>query len=116
MAKKTKFSKDNQPSDGARIEGRVKRKVMTEALMVALNREADDIVDDDGKPTKQLALIAKKLVEKAVEGDTVAIKEVFDRTEGKAAQAMTLLGDPDHPIELSNTFNFVPVGSDDERD
>jgi len=95
-----KFTKDKQPSDGKRKDGRYKRAVMTNALMVALNRVVSDIVDESGKPTRKLALIADKLVNKAVEGDTQAIKEVFDRTEGKAAQAILLQGDEERPLQV----------------
>lgn len=95
----SKFSKDKQPSDGVRKEGRAKRTIMTDALMIALNREVTDAALNDGKPTKRIAQIAEKLVAKAGDdGDNQAIKEIFDRTEGKAAQALTLLGDEDNPI------------------
>lgn len=73
---------------------------MTDALMISLNRIVDGIVDEDGKPTKRLSMIADKLAEKAAEGDTQAIKEIFDRTEGKAAQALILQGDEDKPIHV----------------
>ena len=98
--KDTKFSSTNQPSDGARNEGRGKRKVMTEALMLALNRESENA---DGKMTKRLNQIADKLAENAAQGDNTAIKEVFDRTEGKAAQALTLAAPDGGPILLWGT-------------
>lgn len=99
-AKDTKFSKEKQPSDGVRKEGRVKRQVMTEALMISLNRVVDGIAKTDGKPTRRLTQIAEKLSEKAAEGDTQAIKEIFDRTEGKAAQAIIHQGDAENPLEF----------------
>ena len=104
--KDTKFSTNKQPSDGVRKEGRNKRRIMTDALMIALNREVDDC---DGKPTKQIAKIAKKLVENAADGDMQAIKEVFDRTEGKAAQAIQLTGEDGGPVRTDNkwTVEFV---------
>lgn len=83
--KDTQFSKDNQPSDGNRKEGRAKRKVLTEALMIALNREVDNA---EGKPTKRITVIADQLVKKAADGDLPAIKEAWDRAEGKAAQTI----------------------------
>lgn len=119
-SKDTKFSKDNQPAirnNGPAVaESNGKRRMMTEALMLALNQEVEDVVSGNGKKTKRLSQIAAKLAQKAVEGDIVAIKECFDRTEGKAAQAMILQGDPDNPIETRNQFVFVPVGADDEPD
>jgi hypothetical protein len=106
MVKDTKFSTDKQPerrgdqTKAGKANG--KRGIMTEALMVALKREVDVIVEEGGKPvkTRRLALIAEKLAAKASDGDTQAIKEVFDRTEGKAAQAMILQGDEDKPIHV----------------
>lgn len=58
---------------------------MTDALMIALHREVES---SEGKKTKRLSLIADQLAAKAAEGDIQAIKEIFDRTEGKAAQAI----------------------------
>lgn len=56
---------------------------MRDALVVALHREAEDA---NGKPTKRLYLVAEKLVLRALEGSETAIKEIFDRVEGKATQ------------------------------
>jgi|TARA_R100001086_G_scaffold244925_1_gene175258 hypothetical protein len=56
--------------------------------MVAVNREAEK-----GKPTKKIAKMADKLVDKAVGGDVAAIKEVGDRLDGKSAQVITGDGD-----------------------
>lgn len=61
-------------------------KLMRDALMVALNREAQGPL---GK-TKKLSLIADKLVDLAVEGDVAAIKEVADRVDGKSMQGISL--------------------------
>jgi hypothetical protein len=58
-------------------------KLMRDALMVALNREA---VDAEGKPTKKLALLASALVDKAVGGDVSAANAVMDRVDGKPHQ------------------------------
>jgi hypothetical protein len=112
------FSKDNQPAtrgEGEAIaKSNKKRAVMTDALMKALNRTVDDILDEDGKPTKKLSLIADKLVNKAYQdGDTQAIKEIFDRTEGKAAQAINL-GGGDSPVDLKWTVEFVNASKDAE--
>lgn len=50
----------------------------------------------------KLRAIAERLIEKAAEGDIQAIKELGDRLDGKAAQAVMLSGDPDNdtPIPL----------------
>jgi len=75
----------------------VKGKLITDALRVALNREAEDA---DGKLTKRLALIAEKVAELAVKGEPWAVKEAWDRLEGKAPQA----------IEHSGQLDTVPLG------
>lgn len=62
-----------------------KGKIASDAVIAALHRE---VTDSEGKPTKRLTLIAEKLVELASEGDIRAIREVFDRAEGKAVQAL----------------------------
>lgn len=77
-------------------EGRKSDKLIRNALMVAINREAKDA---DGQPTKKLALIAEKLVELAVEGDVQAIKEIGDRIDGKPTQAIA--SDPENPFEVA---------------
>jgi hypothetical protein len=56
-------------------------KLMRDALMVALKREAKGA---DGKPTRRLYIIADRLVEKAMEGEIAAIREIADRVDGKA--------------------------------
>lgn len=76
-------------------------KLMRDALMIALNREA---VDADGQKTKKLNIIAAKLVELAIDGDIQAIKEISDRVDGKPAQA--LVGDPDQPLAMIPVINF----------
>ncbi len=93
-------------------KGNKKRVMMSDALALALNEEADGILDKDGKPTKKLRVIADKLVSMAVEGDIQAIKEVADRTEGKARQALEVSGRDGGP--LAATFVFNPVGPDNE--
>lgn len=92
------FSESYQPADEARRLGRNKRKVMTSALMLALERE---VAGSDGKPTKRITVIAEKLAAKAAEGDMIAIKEVFDRTEGKATQAIEASGPDGAPVAVT---------------
>lgn len=90
MAARTTPSKGGKPD-----------KLMRDALMLALNREA---TDTDGQKTKKLNIIAAKLVELAVNGDMQAIKEVSDRVDGKPAQA--IIGDPDQPLTLMPVINL----------
>src|SRR3546814_19677478 len=78
-----------------RSAGRKPDKLMRDALVLALKREAEGA---DGKPTKRLQAIAEKLVEKAEAGDVQAIREIFDRVDGKPVQAIA--GDPDSPVSI----------------
>ena len=75
------------PSKGGKPD-----KLMRDALMLALHREAEDA---NGHPTKKLNLLADKLIDKALTGDVPAIKEVIDRVDGKAPQSVTLDGELD---------------------
>ena len=71
------------PRKAAITKGRKPDKLMRDALILALNREAED---GEGRPTKRLHVIAGKLVEKACAGDIAAIKEICDRVDGKPTQ------------------------------
>lgn len=82
----------NKASNGGKPD-----KLMRDALMVALKREA---LSAEGKPTKKLALIADALVDKACEGDVAAIKEIGDRVDGKPAQALEHTGEGGGPVEI----------------
>lgn len=75
----------NSPSRGGKPD-----KLMRDALILELHQEA---ADADGAMTKKLRLIARKLVDKATEGDVPAIKEINDRVDGKAHQSVELSGD-----------------------
>lgn len=76
------------PSKGAKPD-----KLMRDALIVALHRQAEDA---NGKPTKKLHLIADALVDKAMSGDVPAIKEINDRVDGKSVQPIA--GDGENPL------------------
>jgi Recombination endonuclease VII len=54
---------------------------MRDALDAELRRQSDD---GEGQKSGVLQLIARKLATKALEGDLGAIREVFDRIDGKA--------------------------------
>ena len=69
-----------------RPKGSTKPKVMADALMVALNREASS----ENGPTKKLHVIANQLVDLAMTGDVPAIKEISDRIDGMAHQSVDL--------------------------
>lgn len=64
------------------------------------------IAQDDGK---RLRLAAEKLVDLAVDGNVPALKELGDRLDGKAAQALLLGEDRENPI--FSTIERVVRGS-----
>jgi len=57
-----------------------------------INRELKKKVkiDGTGETIKKAEAVAKRLVQMAYNGDVTAIKELIDRTEGKAAQRIEL--------------------------
>lgn len=78
----------NSPPKGSKPD-----KLMRDALMLALNREAQNA---QGQPTKKLHLIADAIVDKAVTGDVPAAIFVRDSVDGKPAQIIE--GNPDAPL------------------
>ena len=60
--------------------------------------EALKIGRNEGEDRKKLNRLAVKLIEKALEGDISALREVGDRLDGKPAQALQVGGDADNPI------------------
>ena len=89
------------PSKGSKPD-----KLCRDALALALNREAKGA---DGKPTKRLNIIADKLVRNAMSGDMTAIKEIFDRIDGKVTPASA----PDADGQVILTINTGIIRSDD---
>ena len=55
----------------------------------------------------KLRKIAEKVYEMAEAGDLQAIREIAERTDGKAAQALMVTGADDGPVEHSITVKFV---------
>jgi hypothetical protein len=82
--------------------GRPKEKPWAEALRMAL-AESDN---ESGK--KKLRLLAEAVVQKGLEGDIQAAKEIGDRLDGKAPQAIT--GDGE---DGSFTINIVRFANGD---
>jgi hypothetical protein len=68
-------------------DGRPAEKPMRDALELELAQE-QDATDFDGEVRKfrRLRLVARALVNKAIEGDVASIRDVIDRMDGKAAQ------------------------------
>ena len=74
-------------------------------LNQTLNRA---IVQEDGKRARA---IVEALLAKAEDGDMTAIKEIFDRIEGKAIAKTEISGADGSLIPLSIGINFVTANS-----
>ena len=65
---------------------------------------------EDPKKGKKLEALADALVEKGINGDVPALKEIGDRLDGKVPQA--IVGSADHPPVLPlGVINLVPLVS-----
>lgn len=78
------------PSKGSKPD-----KIIRDALILELNRMT---ADDDGKKIKKVNRVVHKLVDAAMDGKIDAIKEIFDRVDGKAPQAVT--GEGGGPVSV----------------
>jgi hypothetical protein len=74
--------------------GQRKDKLIRDALMIAVNR----VQEGDPQGRKKLAIAAAAVVEKAVEGDLAAFKEIADRIDGKAPQSVDVTTRHEQPI------------------
>lgn len=77
-----------EPGKSGNPEGRSK----SQPFYAALNRA---IKQNDGK---KLRAAAEKLLDLAEAGEAWAVKELADRLDGKAHQAVTVAGDPENPL------------------
>ena len=85
-----------------RIQNNRPDKIMRDALLLELHEEAQD---DFGTAIKKLRLVARRLVQSAIEGDTAAIKEINDRVDGKVPQQIQ--GDPDNPLVIERVIHEI---------
>jgi hypothetical protein len=72
---------DDMTIDDAPPAGGKTAQPMRDALGAELARQGKD---GEGTKADVLQLIARRLTAKALEGDLAAIKEIFDRMDGKA--------------------------------
>ncbi len=80
-------------------QGHKSDKLWRDAIMVAVKRQATG-----GKKTKKLAMLADKLVERGLDGDITAMKEIGDRLDGKPAQSVELGGKDGKDLSFTITF------------
>lgn len=75
-----------------------KEKSFANMLRIAIS---EAVMGEDGTSKPKLRMVAEMLVTKALEGDMSAIREVADRLDGKAAQAVEI-STPDAPSRLTD--------------
>ena len=80
-------------------------KIIRDALILELNR----MDTEDGRKVKKVNRIVHKLVEAGMLGKIDAIKEIFDRVEGRPAQA--IIGDSSSPLEILHRIERVVVNA-----
>jgi len=99
------FTSENQPANPGRPKG---SQSLKDLLRWALE-ETIDIKDKKGKIIRKTTVkeaIMMALCNKAMNGKVDAVKEVFDRIEGKAPQNLHLTGNVEVPVikvELEKT-------------
>lgn len=76
----------------------------------AIRLAVHDVRTVGGKKIKNLRILAEKLVDRALDGDVSALKEIGDRLDGKPAQAMALTDADGGPLVLE----IVKFGADKE--
>ena len=64
-------------------------KLMRDALALELHQE---VKLTTGEKIKKLRLVARALVDNAIDGDTSAVRECFDRMDGKVTQSANPTG------------------------
>ena len=82
------------------MAGRKGEKIWADAVKRAVNRRLDG---EEGKP-KKLERLADALVEAGLKGDISALKEIGDRLEGRAPQAVALTGEDGGPVVFKTVY------------
>lgn len=92
--------------------GRPKGSVSLVHLLKKALKQKIDITDPLTKQNAKKALnevIVLKLIQQAIKGDVKAIKEVFDRTDGKSIQKNEHTGKDGNPIETKSAITvYIP--------
>lgn len=95
-----------KPSKGPKPD-----KLIRDAVILELCREVDDPADAARK-VKRLQLLARSIVNTAIAGDNMVIREVFDRVDGKQLTSgpglfPAISDDPNSPRVGSIEVHFV---------
>jgi ribosomal protein L17 len=82
------------PGGGPKLD-----KLMRDALALELHQE---VKLTTGEKIKKLRLVARTLVDDAIDGDTTAARECFDRMDGKVTQSV----DATNQVRSGVTFTW----------
>ena len=83
-----------------------------DAIRHALAQVGQKVEGEEAAYKKGLRKVAATFIEAAEDGEAWAMKELGDRTDGKATQSMELSGPEGGPIETTQ-LNFVPICKQD---
>ena len=72
-------------------------KLIRDALILELHQEH---AGTDGKATKIIRLLARRLIRSGLEGDINAIKEIADRVDGKPPVSVQHAGEGGGPMKV----------------
>lgn len=90
------FEKGNQLA-----KGRKSSKDFSDMLRIAVKSARK-------KGPSNLRKVADALVERAIDGDVPAIREIADRLEGKVSQQVDLNGEIDHSVVFKTVYEAKP--------
>ncbi len=92
----------------AGTKGAKSDKEWRDAIRLAVNEVRKG--PDGSKAKKVLRQLARKLVDRALDGDIAALKEIGDRLDGKPVQALVGGGEDDPPIAVVRHLIVDPEG------
>jgi hypothetical protein len=98
-----------KPGQSGNPTGRPKRKYLSEVYAELLEHENEDGED-------MATVIARKVLDDALDGDLNAIKEITDRVEGKPRQTNVLSGDPDNPLRIQQAHDLTKLSDEELAD
>ena len=103
-----------RPGSG-RPKGGSDDKPFRDAIAIAVREYKE--VDKDGKKTKvrKLRLLAEQLIDKGLDGDVTALKEIGDRIDGKPSQQQIHTGPNDGPMQVVGV-NYQIVDPEHDED